>query len=352
MNDSSLQQSPRELGYRWPAEWEPHRATWLSWPHNPRTWPDKFEPVPAVFAEFARTIARFEPVHILATGNALLQAKVLVGREANITLHDVPTNDCWIRDHGPWFLQHSSAPPLLIDWEYNAWGGKYPPFAADNAVPGRIAQFEGYERRQPQIIMEGGSVENNGAGTLLVTSQCLLNPNRNPDLNREQISEILCQNAGAEQVLWLFEPDDESLAGDDTDAHIDQLARFVDSSTIFAVTCSNPEDPNFSLLESMHRQLVNLRDPQGNRFEILPVELPDPVYHEEERLPASYANFYVGNGFVIMPTFRSVQDQVALGILKDCYPEREVIGIDATDLVWGLGAFHCASMQQGVPAPL
>lgn len=343
------QHTPKQLGYRWAAEWEPHSATWLSWPHNRDSWPGKFEPVPAVFAQFAKSVAQFEPVHILAEGPAYDQAAGLVGDVDNITLHRVATNDCWIRDHGPWFLEHPERPAALVDWQYNAWGGKYPPFDADNQVPGKIAAELDMVRFEPGLVMEGGSVENNGNGTLLVTAQCLLNPNRNPAMKREQIADALCEYANANTVLWLFSPEDGSIPGDDTDAHIDQLARFTTAGTILASANSDSKtgpDP-VPLLDAMHQQLREFKDSQGKPFSIVPLPIPDPVYYDGHQLPASYANFYVGNGFVIAPQFRCSRDTDAMAILQEQFPDRQIIGIDAVDLVWGLGAFHCASMQQG-----
>jgi len=355
MSESSASNRPKNLGYRWPAEWEPHAATWLSWPHNRDSWPGKFAPVPAVFAQFARTLAQFEPVHILAAGDVFDQAADLLSGVHNIQLHEKATNDCWIRDHGPWFLQHETLPPALVDWQYNAWGGKYPPFADDNAVPEFIARQLNFQRFSPGIVMEGGSVENNGAGVLLVTSQCLLSPNRNPELSREQITRMLCEYSGAEEVLWLFGPEDGSIPGDDTDAHIDQLARFVSADTILAaanqVTASGAQRTDYALLDQLHSQLQQLRTRQGQPFQILPLPMPDPIFYKETQLPASYANFYIANGCVIVPEFGCAQDQLAQQILQDVYPHREIIGINAVDLVWGLGAFHCASMQQGQAIP-
>lgn len=346
-------QTPKSLGYRWPAEWEPHEATWLSWPHNRDSWPGKFTPVPEVFARFARTIAAFEPVHILASGAALEQAEQLVGGTANILLHEKGTNDCWIRDHGPWFLQHAHEPAALVDWGYNAWGNKYPPFDLDNAVPEYVALELGMRRFSPGLVMEGGSIENNGQGTLLVTSQCLLNPNRNPDLSRSEISRMLSEYTGADRVLWLFAAEDGSIPGDDTDAHIDQLARFVTGDTLVAVANDPAEQgrARLPLLDTLQTQLKSLSDAQGQPFTVIPLPLPDPVFYEDQQLPASYANFYIGNGFLIYPTFRCARDASTGKLLKDLFPGREIIGLDAVDLVWGLGAFHCASMQQGLAHP-
>jgi len=228
---------PASLGYRFPAEWEPHAATWLSWPHNPDTWPGKFEPVPAVWAELVQLIAPHESVHILAGGEAVMaQARAMVGEVPNVRLHDIATNDCWMRDHGPMFLVGKSAagqnlPPALVDWEYNAWGGKYPPFDLDNAVPGKLAELLGYRRWTPGIVLEGGAVDSNGRGTILTTESCLLNPNRNGPVSRESIEQYLRDYCGARKVLWLPAG---HMAGDDTDGHVDQLARFVGPRTVVA----------------------------------------------------------------------------------------------------------------------
>lgn len=337
--------SPAALGYRWPAEWEPHAATWLSWPHNQRTWPRHFEPIPERFAEFARTLARFEPVHILAGGSAVLAtARALVGACPQITLHDIPTNDAWCRDHGPTFL---SGPPslsaALVDWEYNAWGGKYPPFTDDNAVPGRIADLLGRQRFQPGIILEGGGIDGNGAGTILTTESCLLNPNRNPRLDRTAIEQYLADYLGARHVIWLRGGD---LAGDDTDGHVDQLARFVDATTIVVAWEDDPTDENFESARSNFWQLLETPRLDGGAWRVIPLPLPSPVRRDDQRLPASYCNFHLANGVVIVPQFDDPRDAVACDTLRRLFPTRQVIGLPASDLVWGLGAFHCLSQQE------
>ncbi|MEX0979301.1 MAG: agmatine deiminase family protein, partial [Pirellulales bacterium] len=197
------QPTPASLGYRWPAEWEPHAATWLTWPHKPETWPGKFEPIPAVWQQLVRTLAQFEPVHVCAGGEAVMaEAQEMVGNLPNVTLHDIPTNDVWARDHGPMFLSGPAA-PALVDWQYNAWGGKYPPFDLDNAVPEQVARFTGRRRFTPGIVMEGGALDGNGQGTILTTESCLLNPNRNPALSRADVERYLVDYACAKKILWL-----------------------------------------------------------------------------------------------------------------------------------------------------
>ncbi|MBL4886432.1 MAG: agmatine deiminase family protein [Planctomycetaceae bacterium] len=346
-NSRSSIATPKSLGYHWPAEWESHEATWISWPHNRKTWPEKFDPVPNLFCEFIRTVARFEPVHVLVQEDISRSVWNDVSAIKNVKLRQITTNDCWIRDYGPWFLSHAeSQQQAVVDWRYNAWGEKYPPFDADNQVPGQIAKLQSLDVFRPGLVMEAGAVENNGAGVLMVTSQCLLNPNRNPNENKQSIENFLCEFTGASKVLWLFEPGQGSLAGDDTDAHIDQLARFVSTSTIVACREGNRLDVNYLLLEWLHHQLREQTDASGKHFDVIDLPMPAPVYHNGQRLPASYANFYVGNGFVVLPEFGCAQDKIAMGILKDVFPGREIIMINAVDLIWGLGAFHCVSMQQ------
>lgn len=334
--------------YRWPAEWEPHAATWISWPHNVNSWPGAFEPIPEVFAEFIRTVAQFEPVHILASGEKRLQAEALIGTHPHLHLHEIPTDDCWIRDYGPWFLKPVDAqqPHKAISWEYNAWGEKYEHFANDNQAGKTILNQLGFESIRPERVMEGGSVETNGMGTLMTTRQCLLNPNRNPLDTEESLTDLLCRMTGAEHVIWLGDVQQETIAGDDTDAHIDQLARFVNHETVVIAAQHDSSDINFELLLSLKQQLQQQQLADGSSVHIVELPLPSPVSFDGQRLPASYANFYIGNGFVIVPTFDVPEDVQAIGILSELFPDREIIGLRAVDLIWGLGAYHCASMQQ------
>lgn len=337
--------TPAALGYRWPAEWEPHAATWLSWPHNCNTWPGRFEPIPARFAALVRTLARFEPVHILAGGHEVMAAAdELVGRTPNVTLWDIPTNDAWCRDHGPTFLAgRPGLPAALIDWEYNAWGGKYPPFDQDNRVPQRIAERLGRRRFQPGIVLEGGAIEGNGAGTLLTTESCLLNPNRNPHLDRAAVEQYLRDYLSVSQILWLGRGE---LAGDDTDGHIDQLARFVNATTVVAMVQEDPRDANYEPLRENLRQLASLSDQNGRPLDVVPLDLPQPKYVKDQRVPASYANFYIANGVVVVPTYDDPADQRALGKLQELFPDRQVVGLPALDIAWGLGTFHCLTQQE------
>jgi agmatine deiminase len=339
-----MHKTPAQLGYRWPAEWEPQAAIWLSWPRNPATWPGKFEPVPAEFAQFARAIAEFEPVHILAGGEVMSVARSLVGDVPQITLHEIATNDSWCRDHGPSFLAGRTLPPLLIDWEYNAWGGKYPPFDLDNQVPREIAKITGRQCISPGIILEGGAIDGNGEGTILTTESCLLNPNRNAALAREDVERYLRDYLAAKKILWLTGGE---VAGDDTDGHIDQLARFVGPRTVVCAVCEDSSDENYAPTQQNLRELQALSNQAGQPLEVIPLPLPPPLYYDEQRLPTSYCNFLIVNQAVLVPQFgERAADDRACGILRELFPQRVVRGIPSLDLVWGLGSFHCLSQQE------
>jgi len=338
---------PRQLGYRMPAEWEPHAATWLAWPHNRASWPGNFEPIPGVFAELVTCLAMSEPVHILAGGSEVMaDVRRHVGHLADVTLHDIPTNDAWIRDHGPTFLAGPhGAGHALIDWDYNAWGSKYPPFDADNAVPAHIARLQGRRVFRPGIVLEGGAVDVNGRGTVLTTEQCLLNENRNPHLGRAEIEAHLADYLAAPHVLWLG----GGIAGDDTDGHIDELARFVGPRTVVATVEPDPRDENYEPLADNLRRLEAMTDQDGRPLEVVKLPSPRPLEYQGSRLPASYANFYIANRVVVVPQFRDAADAQALAILGPLFPDRKVRGIRAVELAWGLGAFHCVTQQEPVP---
>ncbi|HVX63472.1 MAG TPA: agmatine deiminase family protein [Pirellulales bacterium] len=335
---------PAALGYRMPAEWEPHAATWLSWPHNRESWPGRFEPIPGVWAELVRTLSEAEPVNILAGGEAALaEAREMVGHLPQVTLHDIPTNDAWTRDHGPTFLVGPpELPPALVHWGYNAWGGKYPPFDSDQQVPRRIAEKLGFRRFEPGIILEGGAVDPNGQGAVLTTEECLLNPNRNPQLSRAEIERYLADYLAARHVIWLG----QGIAGDDTDGHIDELARFVAPRTVVAALEDDPADVNYRPLRDNLQRLRAATDEQGRALEVVTLPMPRPVFHEQHRLPACYMNFYIANGLVIVPQFDDPADRIALETLAELFPGRRVRGLRAVELAWGLGAFHCITQQQ------
>lgn len=337
--------TPAQLGYRMPAEWEPHAATWLSWPHNRDSWPGAFDPVPDIWARLTLTLAEFEPVHILAGGSDVMaDARQHVGHLPRVTLHNIPTNDAWMRDHGPTFLVGpTGAPPALVDWQYNAWGGKYPPFDADNAVPQRLAKLLKRRRFSPGIVLEGGAIEPNGCGTFLTTEQCLLNPNRNPGLEHDAIETYLRDFLGARHILWLG----DGIVGDDTDGHIDELARFVDPTTVVAAVEPDPTDENHAPLADNLRRLRTMTDQDGRPLEIIELPLPRAMFHGSQRLPASYMNFYIANGVVIVPQFDDPPaDARACDTLARLFPTRQIRPQRAVDLLWGLGAFHCITQQE------
>jgi agmatine deiminase len=332
-----------------PAEWEPHRGTWLSWPHKEASWPGKFDPVPRIFAQMVRHLADHEEVHINVAGSAMEQEvrRMLADAGAgsgNVFFHYNPTNDAWCRDHGPIFVQRrhdGKWDQAIIDWGFNAWGGKYPPYDLDDVVPTRVAKELGLPVFHPGIVMEGGSIDINGEGTLLTTEACLLNPNRNPDLDRSDIERYLRSYLGVSHILWLG----DGIAGDDTDGHIDDLTRFVDPTTVVTVLEENSADENYEPLQENLERLRRMTDQDGRPLRIVTLPMPAPLWHEGQRLPASYANFYIANGIVLLPTYDPGRDEQAQATLQQLFPQREVIGIDCTDLVWGLGAFHCVTQQ-------
>ena len=340
---------PADLGYRMPAEWEPHRGTWLSWPHKEASWPGKFSPVPAIFARMVRHLADQEEVHINVAGPDMeLDVRRLLSDDGadsgNVFFHYNPTNDAWCRDHGPIFLQRrqgSGSEEAIVDWNFNAWGGKYPPYDLDDVVPTRIAKELGLPVFYPGIVMEGGSIDVNGKGTLLTTEACLLHPNRNPQLDRHAIEDCLRDHLGVSHILWLG----DGIVGDDTDGHVDDLTRFVDPATVVTVVEDNPADENYEPLQDNLERLSHMTDQDGGQLRVVTLPMPRPLYHDGQRLPASYANFYLANGVVLLPTYDPDRDEQARNTLQSLFPTREVIGIDCTDLVWGLGAFHCVTQQ-------
>ena len=329
-----------------PAEWAPHRATWLSWPHKEASWPGKFEPVPGIFAEMVRWLVPGEEVHINVRDAAMEQEvrALLAGRAVplgNVVFHHHPTNDAWCRDHGPIFVHRPDRSEVILDWGYNAWGNKYPPYDLDDTVPTRIGEELGIPVISPGMILEGGSIDVNGRGTLLTTEACLLNPNRNPSLSREQIEAQLRHYLGVRHILWLG----DGIEGDDTDGHIDDLTRFVGPRTVVTVVEENRADPNYQPLQENLERLRTMTDQDGAPLEVVTLPMPRPLYYEDQRLPASYANFYIGNQVVLLPAFDPPHDAEAGAILQRLFPDREVVAIDCTDLVWGLGAFHCVTQQ-------
>lgn len=330
--------------YRWPAEWEPHAATWVAWPHNEETWPGKFEPVPRAFADMVRAIAQFEPVHILAGAEPLAaQANDLLNNVSNIVIHNIATDDAWVRDYGPTFVLDKRGEQLqAIDWRYNAWGGKYPPWENDAAAAEDIARVTGANHISSEFFIEGGAIEGNGAGELLTTKSCLLNPNRTPR-PVDQIEAELRSRLGAKRIHWLS---GGSIAGDDTDGHIDQVARFVNETTILVAAESDANDENYGVLRQLAGELLALRDAAETPFEIIPLPMPNPIYFQDQRLPASYANFCFVNGGIIVPQFHDAADELVMKVFGELAPDRQIVGVDCRDLVLGLGGPHCLTQQQ------
>jgi agmatine deiminase len=355
-----LQKTPAELGYSFPPEWHPHRATWFSWPRPEGiSFPDKYHTVPENLARIIKEITPREEIHInVPNGNyeciVREQLKTHGCPPKNIFFHHIKTNESWCRDHGPAFVLKrkkgdaslffsAKSDAAIVDWGFNAWGGKYPPYDDDDAVPTRIAEEFRLPVFYPKIIMEGGAVDFNGAGTVLTTESCLLNKNRNPNLSKKQIERYLKDYYGQSHVCWLG----DGIVGDDTDGHVDDLARFINPKTIVIAVEDDPRDANFKLLKENQKRARLLKDPDGRPFDIVEIPMPGVVEHDGQRLPATYVNFYFINGALLVPTYRHRKnDKKALEMLQRALPKHKVIGVDCVELIWGLGAIHCLTQQQ------
>ncbi len=363
-------ETPASLGYGMPAEWEPHEATWIAWPHQRADWPHKFAPIPWVYVEIVRHLSRMERVNILVQGRRM-RRKVTERLDAHgvdlerVTFVKAATDRVWLRDSGPTFLvkqdsSHGEPNGLgLVDWRFNGWA-KYTNHYHDNRIPRLLARrlrlrrfvariaVEGLGRRR-RVVMEGGAFDVNGRGTLLTTEECLLSPiqARNPKLDRAALERVFADFLGVRHVVWL----DRGIDGDDTHGHVDDLARFVAARTVVTVVEPRPGDPNHGPLQENLRRLEAARDQDGQPFIVVPLPMPAPVVFEGQRLPASYANFYVANRLVLVPTFNDPADRVALDTLAGLFPDRQVVGIHAVDLVLGLGTLHCLSQQQPAITP-
>ncbi len=330
-----------------PAEWAPHQATWISWPHKRESWPGNFAAVEPVMVKAVSALSRSEPVRINVLDQAHEKhvASLLEGHadRERVIFHRIPTNDAWCRDHGAIFVTRSGTgePALALDFRFNAWGGKYPPYDLDDAVPRGMAEVLGVPRHPVDMVLEGGSIDVNGAGALLTTEQCLLHPNRNPSLARTDIERVLGETLGVEQVLWLG----EGIVGDDTDGHVDDLTRFVAADTVVTVIEHDRQDENFVALAENRARLDRFRLADGRPLRVVELAMPRPVEWKGERLPASYANFYIGNRVILMPVFRDPADEPNRALLARCFPGREVVAIDCRELVLGLGTFHCLTQQ-------
>ncbi|MBV8207629.1 MAG: agmatine deiminase family protein [Acidobacteria bacterium] len=354
--------TPSSLGYRMPAEWEPHEATWLAWPHNRTDWPGRFQPVPWVYAEIIRNLAPAERVHLLVSDRNEEKAARRILRKAGalsaaVEFHYWPTNRVWTRDYGPIFLVNAggarkSASPqtrvALVNFAFNAWA-KYPDFGHDNKVPGRVAgllqmtQFHAQVHRRP-LVLEGGAIDVNGCGTLLATEECLLSDvqQRNPRLTRRQYEKAFLDFLNVRHVIWL----ERGIAGDDTHGHIDDITRFVAPSTVVTATERDTSDENYEPLMRNLARLQAARDQDGSQFTVIQLPMPRPVIFAGQRLPASYLNFYIANGVVLVPVFNDANDRIALNTLAEAMPGHEIIPIYCGDFIWGLGAIHCATQQQ------
>jgi len=341
--------TPASLGYTFPAEFAPHIATWLSWPHKEASWPGKIDSIYPSYSLFVKYLALSEKVRINVANSAMQLFATMHLEKAGVNMQQVeffmhPTNDAWCRDHGPAFLINPSADQkkVIVDWNYNAWGNKYPPFDLDDIIPTLIGNHFNIPVFNPGIVMEGGSVEFNGADSLLTSTCCLLNENRNPHLSQSQIEQYLINYYGVEQICWV----NEGIVGDDTDGHIDDTVRFVNEDTVITVIEENKQDDNYELLQTNLKQLKQMRLLNHKQLNIVELPMPTAVVFDDQRLPASYANFYISNQHVIVPTFQCKNDDAALQIIASCFPNREVVGIDSTDIIWGLGSFHCLSQQE------
>jgi agmatine deiminase len=361
-------ETPAARGLAMPAEWERHEATWIAWPHNREDWPEKFEPIPWIYAEIVRLIARGEPVHIFVQpsqrGRFAKEVKGVLERNGvdgeKVTLHVQPTDRVWTRDSGPIFVRSKNqgarskkSGGALCDFKFNAWA-KYDNNALDDALPGVVADYLEMERfvafgendagELQRFVLEGGSIDVNGAGCVLTTEECLLSEvqQRNPGFSRERIEKTLCDYLGVEKVLWL----ERGIAGDDTHGHIDDTARFVNETTVVTCVETDRNDANYEPMRENLRRLKKMRDARGKPLTVVELPLPSPVYFDGQRLPASYANFYIANAGVLVPVFNDANDGRALRVLETFFKDRPVIPVYCRDLVWGLGTLHCMTQQQ------
>jgi agmatine deiminase len=351
--NSKAEPAPVALGYRMPAEWEPHAATWLAWPHEKTDWPGKFAPIPWVYADIVRHLSQVERVRILVADADAERAVrgILKKAGANLSAVDffrVPTNRGWIRDFGPIFVRNENGECAVTNWHFNAWA-KYDDWKKDDAANDRLAAKLKWKQWRPEfrrrrVVLEGGSIDVNGCGTLLTTEECLLSPMqaRNPGVSRTELEELFRDYLGVPHVLWLK----NGIAGDDTHGHVDDLARFVNPTTVVTVVEKDPLETNYEPLQENLALLREMKDQDARRLRVETLPIPAPVHFDGQRLPASYANFYIANQIVLAPTFNDPNDAAALNKLSDLFPERKIIGIACLDLVLGLGTIHCMTQQE------
>lgn len=344
---SARADAPPESGVRWPAEWEPHAATWLAWPKLETTWPGHLAAAQAEFAAFVRELSFREPVALLVDDETMADLALArirdAGADERVTPRVVPTDDAWLRDSGPIFVASAGdGAPLLLDFPFDAWGGKYPPWDRDAAVPRAIATLTGHALRRAPFVLEGGSVDGNGAGTMLTTESCLLNENRERGRTREQMEERLGNWLGARSVIWLA----DGIEGDDTDGHIDDIARFVAEDTVVTAMSAQVGSADHAKLAENADRLRAAHTADGRRLAVVELPMPDALRIDGQVCPASHANFYIANGCVLVPTFGGASDARALAILRELFAGREVVGVPSATLVLGLGALHCLSQQE------
>jgi agmatine deiminase len=348
--------TPEMLGFSMAAEWEPHAATWLAWPHNKSDWPGKIAPIPWVYGEMIRKIGPGEIVKLLVPSRKQELSVRRLLKKIDVPLSHVqvvviPTDRGWTRDMGPAFVRRENPSPetALVRFRFNGWA-KYPDWRLDDDVPERIARSQSGRVFRAQVghrdvVLEGGSIDVNGRGTLLTTEECLLDPKvqvRNPGFGRAEWEQVFREYLGASNVLWLG----KGIAGDDTHGHVDDLCRFVDPRTVVLCAEGNPRDENYTVLAENHERLAGMRLEDGSKIEVVPLPMPRPLFFGGRRLPASYANFYICNAAVLVPTFNDENDRRALGILSELIRDRPVVGIHAVDLVWGLGTIHCLTREE------
>lgn len=348
---SSVGKTCRELGYTMPAEWEKHDAIWLSWPYDETTFPDRVDKVEATYVQIIKEIHESERVNLFVTDEAKKQKATRLLKQANIDMNKIHFYifgyaDVWFRDYGPIFVKNQNHELAMLQWDFNSWGEKYEDLLKDKHVPDFINQKMSLRCFKPNIVLEGGSIDVNGKGTLLTTAQCLLNKNRNPTLDKVQIEKYLADYIGATHFIWL----ECGILGDDTDGHIDDLARFVNPTTIVCAYQEDENDEDYDVLRENYEILRNSVDQDGKKLKIIKLPMPKVISDEGQRLPASYTNFYIGNKKVLVPTFEQKNDRKALSTLQDLFPTRKIVGIQCVDLVYGFGTIHCISQQQPCPA--
>ena len=341
--------TPHDLGYSMPAEWAAHRATWLSWPHNRGTWPTSLEKVRSSWIRMIELLSPHEWVCLLVNDeeterDVTSRLKNSATVMEHVSIVKIPTVDAWIRDYGPTFVLRDTETDSLAlnDWIFNGWGGKYKTYEEDDRVAQGMASLLQVPVFEHRVVLEGGSIEVNGRGTCLTTEQCLLNKNRNPHLSRSEIEQFLMGSLGVNHLIWLG----EGIAGDDTDGHIDDIARFVDPTTVVCALEANPKDENYDALQTNFERLQGARDQSGSKLCVVALPCPDPSFSEGSRLPASYVNFYIANELVLVPTFNDPKDSKAVGILQELFPDRKAVGIGCREIVAGLGGIHCVTQQE------